>query len=149
MGLVYCIHCNETGENYIGSTIQLLEYRISRHLLQTDCTSRQILDRNNYDVSILEDNVNENILRIREQFYMDCCDKLVNKQRAYRTVEQACQQKKEADKRYADKTKWKRQIKYTCECGTICNYVSRHRHFRTKNHQQYLTHKLNVITVPS
>ena len=138
MGLVYWIYCNQTYKSYIGSTIQKIDERIKRHHRQIDCSSKQILDGGNYDIIILEDNINQDILKIREQFYMDCCDNLVNKQRAYRTDEQAYQQKLKADRRSKEKLKWKRTIKYTCECGSICNNYMKHRHLKTKKHLAYL-----------
>ena len=72
MGLVYWIYCNQTYKSYIGSTIQKIDERIKRHHRQIDCSSKQILDGGNYDIIILEDNINQDILKIREQFYMDC-----------------------------------------------------------------------------
>ena len=172
MGLVYCIHCNETGENYIGSTTTSLRDRMYRHNeKRTDCSSKQIIDRGNYDVSILEDNIENDILKVREQFYMDCCDNLVNQVRAYRTEEQKIEQKKITDtqfkknnpkkvaewnRKWNENNKEKRKeyrrarmsIIITCECGSKFQSQNYTNHFKSKKHQKYLTHKLNVITVP-
>ena len=53
MGLVYCITCNETNENFIGTTITTLKQRMANHKSKYSC-ARSIIDRNNYkDVNVV------------------------------------------------------------------------------------------------
>ena len=54
-GKIYKIVCNETGETYYGATIQKLSARISKHKAPTNrTTSKEIVERNNYDVVLCE-----------------------------------------------------------------------------------------------
>ena len=55
-GIIYKIVCNETDECYVGSTIQSLTKRMSVHkcLTKNECTSKQIIERNNYKSEIIE-----------------------------------------------------------------------------------------------
>ena len=54
-GKIYKIVCYETGEVYIGSTINSLEYRLDSHKHHANtCCSKQIIDRGNYYIELLE-----------------------------------------------------------------------------------------------
>jgi len=54
-GKIYQIVCNDTDEIYIGSTVQDLEDRLTHHKKPTnDCCSKQIIDRGNFYIEILE-----------------------------------------------------------------------------------------------
>lgn len=142
MGLVYWIHCNETGQNYIGSTIYSLHKRITQHINQTTnniYSSKPIIDRNNYNVSVLEDNINKDILKIREQFYMDCCDNKVNKYQAFGINE--VKKKKSTAKAYHNywinhkqEINNRKGISITCDCGSIYRKSGRSQHIKTKKH---------------
>jgi len=117
MGLVYWISCNETNENYIGSTISTLKQRMTQHKsIKQSSGARSIIDRNNYKVIILEDNIHNDILRIREQFYMDCCDNLINKNRAF------------------NKPIFKTIKKIRCECGCMILKVDKQQHILSNRH---------------
>ena len=72
-GKIYQIVCNITGEVYIGSTRQDLEYRLNKHINDGNCSSKQIIERGDYTSSIIEDYPcrNENELLWRERFYYD------------------------------------------------------------------------------
>ena len=115
MGLVYCITCNETNENYISSTITTLKQRMFSHKCQYT-NARSIIDRNNYKVIILEDNIDIDILKMRQQFYMDCCDNLVNKMKAYT----------------------KPVIKIRCVCGSRINTHYYNQHILTWKHKSFM-----------
>ena len=113
MGIVYWIHCNETGENYIGSTTQSLGKRICdhrSHAVNSGGGARPILERKNYNVSILEDNIEKDILKVREQFYMDCCDNLINIQRAVACRDKRIEQQREYAKEYYIKNREKKKL---------------------------------------
>ena len=116
MGLVYCITCNETNEKYIGSTITTLKQRMFSHKCNYSC-GRSIIDRNNYKVIILEDNIDRDILKMRQQFYMDSCDNLINKMKAYTT---------------------KPVIKISCVCGSIIRKDYNHQHILTWKHKSFM-----------
>lgn len=55
-GKIYQLVCYETGETYIGSTAMSLEDRLKGHRSKTGnkCCSKQIIDRNNYYIELLE-----------------------------------------------------------------------------------------------
>ena len=55
-GIIYKIVCNETGECYVGSTKQSLNTRMGSHkcLAKKTCSSRSIIERNNYTSDIIE-----------------------------------------------------------------------------------------------
>jgi hypothetical protein len=58
IGNIYAIVCNETGEMYIGSTTKTIEHRLSQHkLVSNSCSSKQIIDRKNYKLQLLESSV--------------------------------------------------------------------------------------------
>jgi len=53
---VYKIVCNETGETYYGSTTQTLSRRMSSHRAKNNkCSSKQIIERGNYDMILCEE----------------------------------------------------------------------------------------------
>jgi len=59
-GKIYRIVCNETGEQYFGSTTQTLAQRMTLHRYlakkeKNACRSKQIIDRGNYDVVLCEE----------------------------------------------------------------------------------------------
>ena len=119
MGLVYCITCNETNENYIGSTLTTLKQRMFSHKCEYN-SAKSIIDRNNYKVIILEDNIDKDILRIREQFYMDCCDNLINIRRAFNSLS------------------IKSENITRCECGCMVRENYKHIHILTWKHKSFM-----------
>ena len=82
-GLIYIIECLETGEKYVGNTIYCLKKRMSVHKAPTNhCVSKKIIQRGNYKVDIVEENINEDFLCIREQYWMDNSSNIINVKRA-------------------------------------------------------------------
>jgi len=69
VGKVYEIVCNQTGERYVGSTILRMCLRKAHHKDKKHnmCSSRPIMDRNDYTINILEDNIPADVLRQFEQ----------------------------------------------------------------------------------
>ena len=147
-GKIYQLVCNETGEVYIGSTVQDLERRLSSHEVSANCCrSKQIIDRNNYYIEILEtypcnnefeldrkegeyqraiECINYKIAgRTAKEYYQDNKEKLVSSQHEYR------QNNKEAinaiNKAYNSKV-------VICECGIKSTKGSLSRHRRSKRH---------------
>ncbi len=117
MGIVYCIECLETHEKYIGSTIKPLKTRMSVHKSGAKqgktCSSKQIIDRGNYTSYIVEE-VEDDILREREQYHMDNTE-CINKKRA--------------------NGKEDPREEITCECGAIYKR-SNNNHFATRKHYE-------------
>ena len=78
-GKIYKIHCNVTGEDYYGSTTYTLQVRINDHTskckkpLNRQCKSRQIIERNNFQIELVENYPCETKkeLHIRERYYID------------------------------------------------------------------------------
>jgi hypothetical protein len=53
---IYKIVCNETGETYYGSTVQTLSQRLAKHRHKTNnVSSKQIIQRGNYDIILCEE----------------------------------------------------------------------------------------------
>ena len=167
MGIVYKILCNETGECYVGSanTKRCLISRKSAHrnIYNSECSSKQIIERGNYEFSIVEENIFIDIeLRQREQYWIDTSDNVINERKAYTTPEQKkeylkiyCKKRhkeiyegeyKETillkNKEYRDKNKeqiYKKQNeKFTCECGGKYSRVNKVRHTKSIKHLNYL-----------
>lgn len=86
MGLIYKILCNQTGEMYIGSTMDL-KNRMKCHRAEGNvCRSKQIIDRHDYQVIILEQNNLSGIELLQtEQYYMDLHPDRINQKRAFTT----------------------------------------------------------------
>ena len=72
-GKIYKIVCNETGEEYYGSCVCLLSKRKHVHKDKSNnCTSKQIVERGNWDIVLVEDYPSETKfeLRRRERYYI-------------------------------------------------------------------------------
>ena len=87
-GKIYKIVCNESGEVYIGSTVQNLNRRLNAHRY-THCSARQIINRGNYEIILLEEYpCNSDLeMRMREQYWLDEIQN-INKYRAYISEEE-------------------------------------------------------------
>ena len=70
---IYKIVCNETGQTYYGSTTIPLSQRIGKHRLYTGCSSWCIIERGNYDYSLVEEFPCESKeqLHKRERWYIE------------------------------------------------------------------------------
>ena len=81
IGKIYKIVCNETGEVYFGSTIMSLPDRIRKHRNSKKCSSKQIINRNNYYYELIEDYScnNKYELETRERWYMENYDCINNR----------------------------------------------------------------------
>jgi hypothetical protein len=102
-GIIYGIRDNETGEIYIGSTIAWLNKRMWDHKNDTNrCSSKPIIERNNYTAFIIEEYPcdTKQQLRAREEYHRMRQDNCVNECRAY--VDPA--DKAEYDRKY--KAEW-------------------------------------------
>jgi len=104
IGYIYKIHCNKTNEDYYGSSSY--SSRVSSHKCCTDkqlskrqCTSRQIIARNDWEFIVIEELEYEDKteLKIRERYYFDNF-KCINKVTPYATPEEIAQRKRERSK---------------------------------------------------
>ena len=87
-GYVYCIHCNITGDNYVGSTRNTINIRMRSHKCKANkCQSKHILARGDYTVEVLEV-VFDNDLIMREKYYMNNTEQTINKVRCGVTEEE-------------------------------------------------------------
>jgi len=74
MTLIYKIVDKETNETYVGSTKQKIHRRMVTHKKpKNECSSKQIIDKCNYEVIIIEECEEEN-RKVREQYWIDKID---------------------------------------------------------------------------
>ena len=96
-GKIYKIKCNETGEQYFGSTTGSLRVRLNCHKSKTkskkQCMSRQIINRGNFQIELVENYSCEtkHELHKRERFYIDnneCVNRIIptRTQKEYREL---------------------------------------------------------------
>jgi len=113
-GLIYEIVCNETQERYIGSTFQpTVARRISKHRDKSSrqCSSMQIIERDNYSYGLLETvNVNSrDELRMKEREWFDKLE-CINKNRPFRSEEEKQKFYKEYNDSHKEEYKIARKI---------------------------------------
>jgi len=135
MGIIYEIVCNETGERYIGSTIQTLKERIKNH--KTDvkrecCSSKQIIERGNFNANVLE-YVNGDNLRIKEQEWINKLEN-INTLNSYNTEEHKIKMMRIYRIDYNNRNKETLRTKINCECGGHYILCLKSRHLKTKRH---------------
>lgn len=97
MGKIYRIVCNISGEVYIGSCEkQTLGNRLSRHERQLDCASKQIIERGNYRIELIEEIIckTKEDLLWRERYWFEKID-CVNVNRPIVTKEEEKQKERE------------------------------------------------------
>ena len=76
-GKIYKIKCNETGEQYFGSTTYSLQSRLNNHKSKIkskkQCMAKQIINRGNFQIELVENYSCETKqeLHKRERFYID------------------------------------------------------------------------------
>jgi len=144
-GKIYKIHCNITGEDYYGSTSQAyFSSRITTHRkLEDGCSSKQIIERGDYKVEIIEHYPCNNKFELlsRERYYIENFE-CVNLIIPTRTKNEYSQQHKGDKKIYdniyyiknKDKKKERDSQKVVCECGCIVSYCSMTKHKKTQRH---------------
>jgi len=71
---IYKIICNITGEIYFGSTKNPLEHRIMQHKCKsrnTHCSCKDIIERGNFTVQLVENLQLDNNVYERERYYIE------------------------------------------------------------------------------
>jgi len=139
MGVVYCIRCKITGETYYGSSILKMKTRMREHRSNgNDTFSRSIIERGDYEVSVLED-VDNLLLPYYEKYYIKNFP-CVNKSLPFATQEEYKQRHLKQSNRYYQTNK--EQVlqrlarPYECECGSIIRWDNKARHSRSQLHLQ-------------
>jgi hypothetical protein len=95
-GKIYKLVCNNTGLIYYGSTIQTLPKRIYEHKRCKDCTSREIIKNENFEIILVElYKCNSKIeLEQRERYYIEN-NECINKKIPTRTKKEYYEKNKE------------------------------------------------------
>jgi len=102
-GKIYKIVCNETGEVYVGSCICDLDTRLSKHKTDRDCSAIEILDRNNYQMLLIENYPckTRRELLWRERYWFENI-KCINKNRPIVTEEEKKQKHKMCNQKHSE-----------------------------------------------
>jgi len=169
-GKIYRIVSDKTDEVYIGSTVETLERRFSIHKsyfkIGRYCSSAEILKHGDARIELIKDfpcNSERELAKEEDKYILDCC-KVVNCNRASRTVaeyyqenraEIAAQQKRyyeanraerlEKFKQYREANRERiseiRNEKFDCPCGG--KYTKKHKsqHEKSKKHQDWVQKK--------
>ena len=102
-GKIYKIVCNITGEVYIGSTTTALSKRLSIHKSKKNCSSKQIIDRGDYVIVLIEAIPCENKSELfkRERYHYDLIPN-INRNRPFITDEESIELNRERVKAYEE-----------------------------------------------
>jgi hypothetical protein len=160
MGYIYKIACNVTGEVYVGASKSIecktggkKYYRLAGHKWGNKCSSKPIIERGNYQFIVLEDNVENDLLRDREYFYITTIKECINKNKPYIAgdgrKERNCARSLEAyhsnpeekkqkvlDYYYLNHEKIRADMNSTvaCECGLSYSKGNKLRHLKSTRH---------------
>ena len=151
-GTVYAIRCKTTGEQYIGSTCKHVEYRLEQHRQARNKTSsRAIIDRNNFELIILEAVIcdNKKELLYRERHFVETEPNVVNKSRPIISEEERKKAVLDYERshpeyfqKYRDDHKEKWQGDYVCKCGITCRLINKNRHEKSIQHKDFMANLL-------
>ena len=145
-GKIYSLVCHTTGLKYIGSTIETLDRRLSKHISHHKrgyyLSNKEILDNDHFTINLLEDypcNSSEE-LRIRERYYIEN-NECVNRTLAYTSLQEKRVQIMEWRKNNREhiieyRKQWYNNNKMTCvcECGIEILEHNKKRHELTNRH---------------
>lgn len=147
VGNIYCITCLTTGQKYIGSTTKHPEVRLEQHKnVYNHCSSRQIIDRNNFELSLLETMLVEKkreILQQERKWIEENRAVAVNKNLPCQTPEEKKAYMKAYEKSHVDyykayrlahRDKWHSKI--VCNCGAIISRINMNTHLKTTKHER-------------
>jgi signal peptidase I len=154
MGFIYKIFCNQTGECYYGQSREIkCNRRFNNHTIKSNSTtSSSIIDRGDFQFVIIEDGVDNNMLKEREYYYItnnECVNQTIpwvendNKSHRHRKEEkdryytnQEFYKKKANDYYYTNQLKIQenRSAEIVCECGIEYTKGNKLRHLKSKFH---------------
>tara|TARA_R110001592_G_scaffold201283_1_gene450354 strand:- start:15 stop:584 length:570 start_codon:yes stop_codon:yes gene_type:complete len=151
-GKIYKIVCYETDEIYVGSTVRDIEDRLYEHKKSSNvCCSKQIIDRNNYYIELLETYPcnNEFELKLKEGEYqksMKCINKLIagRTEAEYRqdNKEKISKNNREYRQNNLETVRAHDKERYQDNKETI---NARHREWRQNNKEAIKAHKSKVV----
>jgi len=154
-GKIYRIVSNKTDEVYIGSTVQTLNQRFTKHKSDFNrgvyCSSAEILKHGDARIEFIKDfpcNSERELSKEEDKYILDCC-KVVNCIRASRTRAEWCQDNRaeilEHKKKYYEANREqineKRYEKFDCPCGGKYTKTHKSRHEKSKKHQDMMQKK--------
>ena len=136
MPITYCIECNITGEKYYGSTESTLNIRINGHKSKLNCSSKEILLRDDYVVYTLHEYETIEEAEMKEKWYIQNKE-CINKNRVRVTDEEKKEYNIKQCEKYRQKNKErireKGKEKVECEfCKVIGRKGDLKRHQRSK-----------------
>lgn len=158
---IYQIVCNETYEVYIGKTTRTLEQRLWNHKCCIDCTSKKIIEKDNYYIEKIDSTFDkEESIRL-EGFYIKNTDNCINRitpgrtKQEYRKThkveisekrkeyykknkDEISEKSKEYREVHKNEIKEKRKETYTCECDSNIRKDDKARHERSQKHIKYI-----------
>ncbi len=162
-GKIYKIVCNITNEIYIGSTYRKLNDRLLVHKTTPTCSSREIINRGNYEILLIENYAcnNRYELEQRERYYIEnnvCINQVIptrtskeyyevnrkkilkEKQTYYINNKQELQKKHKIYRQNNKEAISKRKCqKILCECGSTVSRNHLRRHIRSKKHIEFIS----------
>ena len=90
-------------------------------------TKQQLIEREQYWIELLKPQLNMFRAIANPNYEKDCRDK-----------KERCERSKKFYEEHKEECLKKMKIKFTCECGTICNKGDKARHNKSKKHQDYI-----------
>jgi hypothetical protein len=152
-GKIYRLVCNTTGDQYIGSTAQILSQRLGGHKQSykrflagkstSQMTSHCILSNNNFEIILIEDFACEskNQLERRERHFIQTmqCVNIKNPAQTREEYIEYIQHNRERMKQYYHNNKEKNTAVTKCECGGHYQYCRKSVHFKSKRHKKWAT----------
>jgi hypothetical protein len=161
-GRIYKIVSSQTDKVYVGSTTNLLKYRLSEHKYDYKrfqngighyVTSYEIVKYEDAIIQLLEENEFENKkeLHKRERYFIETIDNVVNKRIPARTKKELNKKyndthKEESKKYYVDNV-MKLKEKFICTCGGKYTHANKSIHDKTKKHINCITININIKDV--
>ena len=158
---IYQIVCNETGKVYFGKTTKSLEERLRRHCgFDNTCTSKQIIERDNYYIEEINSTFDEKESINLERFYIEtfeCVNRMVpgrtyfewyqinkdkksiqKKEWYSKNIVSTLENKKDYYIKNREKILEKKKELYTCECDSTLTIGKKYRHEKSQNHIKYI-----------
>lgn len=134
---IYRVVCDETNQEYIGSTTQKLCYRLGQHKNKYNtCKTKNFINPKIFLIKNCPCNSKEELIAI-ERKYIESIQ-CVNKYIPGRTPKEWREQNKELTsklfKEWSEKNKEKHKEKINCECGGFYTHRNYSHHIKTQSH---------------
>ncbi len=151
LGKIYKIECHQTGEIYVGSTVQpTLARRLAKHVDSWNCwkkgitrymTSFQIIERGEYEIILLElyPCNSKDELTQREKYYiksLKCINKVIPKRTMQEwrvdNIDKIREKERNRDRKEYNK------IKVECTCGSHHRRDNKTKHLHSQKHLNFI-----------